>query len=231
MCTFASLLFGHLLMPPTLPWHSAPDTILRAAAGGASLHPVRLVGITGPAGAGKSTLAARVSACVLSTDHYLPDYERVPYQERDEPRHADLARLAADLASLRRGEPTRVPVWSFQTHRREGEALFSPIGPGVAPGSPFGGTGVPPVPVLIIEGIHALHESVRGLLDVRVYVEAPAAVRWTRWEDLERRGERGWGVEEARRYFHGVADPTFGALAAEYRGAADYVVRNDLSFK
>jgi uridine kinase len=53
-----------------------------------------VVGITGAVAAGKSTLARRISACVVSTDHYLPDYDRTPEHLRDLPESSDLARLA-----------------------------------------------------------------------------------------------------------------------------------------
>lgn len=168
-----------------------------------------VVGVTGPVGAGKSTLATLLSTCVVRTDDYLPDHEEIAYLERDHPRHADVARLAADLAALRAGRGIVVPVWSFQTHRREGTRALASAG------------------LIVCEGIHALASGVRELVDVGVYVEANEATRWERWAELERRGERGWGVERAREYFDRVAEPTFAGFAAEYRGAARFLVVNE----
>lgn len=168
-----------------------------------------IVAVCGPVASGKSSLARRLSACIVSTDDYLPDYDAVPYLERDEPRHADFARLAADLSSLRAGRPTTVPVWSFHTHRREGERR------------------VEPAPIVLCEGIHAFDEAVAGLYDVRVFVDAPREARLRRWEARERSGVRGWGVETARRFFHEVAEPTFERYEARYRALAHVVVAND----
>lgn len=172
----------------------------------------RIVGITGPVGAGKSTLAAMLAegspAAVISTDHYLPDYDLTPEHLRDVPEAADLPRLLADLRSLKLRRETPIPHWCFQAHKRIGVHV------------------VRPADLIIVEGLHALHPTHAGALDVRVYVDAPAATRWSRWEHLERTGVRGWGVDYARAFFDRVAEPTFGARAAQYRDSAHVVVIN-----
>lgn len=191
----------------TVTWAEAPEAIGRLA----SLRPrgtVLVVGITGPVGAGKSKLARRLGGLVLSTDRYLPDYDRVPEEERDRPEHADIPLLKSHLESLRRGERVEAPVWCFHAHRRIGRERVGPAA------------------LVVCEGIFALHETLRAGMDVRVYVEAPGEVRWARWERLERSGARGMGVEGARAFFEGVAEPTFGALAESYRAASDIVVLN-----
>jgi len=175
----------------------------------ASTRPRTVVGITGPVGAGKSHLAAALSACVISSDDYLPDYEFIPEQDRDLPELADYGRLGVDLSHLKQGSAREIPVWSFQTHRRESARV------------------VQPQALIVCEGIHSLYETVLPSVDVRVFVEAPATVRWSRWEHLERTGVRGWGVEVARNFFHTVADPTFDRFAKRYRELAHVVVSND----
>lgn len=171
-----------------------------------------VVGITGPVGSGKSYLAKLLSPCVLSTDDYLPDYDRVAYEDRDDPRLADHPRLIEDLASLRDGRVTRVPSWSFQTHSRIGERE-------VTPPEPTGG-------LIVVEGIHALHDTLLASVDIAVFVEAASDVRWQRWEYLEATGQRGWGVEVARQFFHGVAEPTFSRYEQTYRARAHLIVTN-----
>ncbi|MCE7967951.1 MAG: hypothetical protein DYG94_04290 [Leptolyngbya sp. PLA3] len=193
--------------PRIINFSDAPSRIVRLVlertgrAGG-------VVGIGGPAGAGKSTLADLLGGLVVRTDDYLPNYDEVPEQERDEPRHADLGALVAHLVDLRAGVEVDAPVWCFKTHRRIGVRRLSPG------------------PMVVCEGIHALHAVVRPALDVAVFVDAPAEERWARWEAMESRGERGWGVERARAYFHAVAEPTFARSNSEYRAGADLIVLN-----
>jgi len=168
-----------------------------------------VVGITGRVGAGKSTLARTLSPCILATDDYLPDYDRIPEPERDDPRHADFALLGENLSTLRDGRPARIPTWSFQTHSRIGHREQEPH------------------ELVVVEGIHALHEHPRVKLDLAVFVEAPQAIRWDRWEHLEATGQRGWGVEKARAFFHAVAEPTFARYEPIYRARAHVIVVND----
>ncbi len=196
----------------TIAWEAAPAAIRAAAEskrrGAAGLGGVIIVGVTGPVGAGKSTLASALGGATISTDSYLPDYEGVAYEERDRPESADLAGLARDLAELRARGRAQVPVWSFQSHRREG---YREVNAG---------------DLVVVEGIHALHDLPHAHLDLAVFVESPASVRWARWEALEYSGQRGWGVETARAYFHRVAEPTFLARCAEYRARAHFIVTN-----
>lgn len=190
-------------------WAEAPARIAALVRGVRENRPVVVVGITGPVGAGKSSLARALSPCVIRTDDYLPEYASTPMEQRDLPESSDLALLAGHLSDLRAGRDVHVPVWSFKTHRRQSERL------------------VHPAPVAVCEGLHALHATVCGQIDVGVYVDAPPEVRRRRWEALERDGARGWGIERARAYFEQVAEPTFAAMAESYRRDSDLIVRND----
>jgi len=190
--------------------HAAAEAIRAAAV---ALGPRAVVGVTGPVAAGKSTLAralvgGETGGCLVSTDHYLPDYERTPEDLRDLPESSDLARLARDLAELRQGRATRIPQWSFEVHARVGEQVVEPAG------------------LIVVEGLHALHDSVRGHVDLAVYVEAAREVRWSRAVAREQAGDRPWPVEYLEHFFTTVAEPTFASRAEGYRAGAHFVIVN-----
>ncbi len=219
--------------PRAVNWQQAPAAILTLAAN--KNTPRTVIGITGPVGAGKSTLASRIAntktetqtdkgglpaalntvdtggnpspaTLIIPTDHYLPDYHTIDQSERDNPDQSDLEALAHHLTLLRTGKPAEIPIWSFHTHRRTGTQKLLPAD------------------LIIIEGIHALNDRLE--LDIAVFVDAPPDTRWQRWEHLERTGQRGWGVEKAREHFDRIAEPAFTRYAPAYKARADILVIN-----
>ncbi len=192
--------------PVILSWHEASEALLAAARarGGRAV-----IGVTGAVAAGKSTLARALSPVVVSTDHYLPDYDATPEHLRDLPESSDLARLARDLAELRAGRATRIPRWSFETHSRVGEQEVAPH------------------EIVVVEGLHALHALPRAHVDIAVFVDAPRDARWARAVAREKAGDRPWPIEYLEHFFTTVAEPTFALHAERYRTSAHFLVVND----
>ena len=160
-----------------------PRTITFADATEAIMEVVRargqrtVIGVTGAVAAGKSTLARTLSECVVSTDNYLPDYHTTAEHLRDLPESSDLERLARDIAALRSGCGTNIPLWTFAEHRRIGEQR------------------VETADVVVVEGLHALHALPRQHVDIAVFVDAPQPTRWQRAVAREQAGDRPWPIE------------------------------------
>jgi uridine kinase len=160
-----------------------PDALAALLAQRALREPVAFVGIDGGGGAGKSTLAERVS--VLRRDVrivHLDDFFRTT--EAD-PGSLDLERLEREaVAPLSAGQPTRFRRFDWWS---VGVEEWHTVEPGR---------------VVVLEGVFALQPALRPLYDVTVWVETPSSVRLAR--GLERDGEErreewhDWMSAEAR---------------------------------
>jgi uridine kinase len=111
-----------------------------------------LVGIGGRGGAGKTTLARTVAeAQIVSTDEFW-DGEGF-----------DIPRLRREVVDpLAAGRPARFSSYDWAARRLRGSRVVTPEG------------------VVVVEGVCALHRTLRDAYAVRVWVEAPADVRLAR---------------------------------------------------
>jgi len=119
---------------------------------------VTMVGLAGPSGSGKSAFSEKIKAfwpgiAIISMDMYNQG-EKVVDDNFDDPRITDYSALLASMRDLRAGRPTQVPLYDFKTSKRVGFRVQEPPASGV----------------VIIEGIYALSEQLRPLLDLRVSI-------------------------------------------------------------
>ncbi len=177
-----------------------------------------LLGIAGGTGSGKTTLARDLlrqfegSACLIELDCYYRDRSDLTLQQRqllnyDEPSAIDHDLLCQHLGVLLGGAPIARPCYSFAEHARLPRV-----------------ENVAPAPLVILEGLFALaHESVRQLLDFKVFVDAPADVRFIR--RLRRDClERGRTMESVIAQYLATVRPMHLAHIEPTRDFADLVV-------
>ncbi|KAJ4769152.1 Uridine kinase [Rhynchospora pubera] len=117
-----------------------------------------LVGVAGPSGAGKTVFTEKVvnfmpSVAVISMDNYN-DASRIVDGNFDDPRLTDYDTLLENIKGLKNGNAVQVPIYDFKTSTRTGYRTVE----------------VPSSRVVIIEGIYAVSEKLRPLLDLRVSV-------------------------------------------------------------
>ena len=142
------------------------------------LPPTRpfVIGVAGGTASGKTTVAERLAGVtgedhlsLLRLDAYYADQPELSLDDRaklnyDHPDAFDWALLLDHVHRLLTGEAVPVPNYDFATFRR-------------LPGA----TAVGPGEILVIEGILVLHERrLRDLMDLRVYVDTDADVRFIR---------------------------------------------------
>lgn len=117
-----------------------------------------VVGLAGPSGAGKTVFTEKMlsfmpSVAAISMDNYN-DSSRVIDGNFDDPRLTDYETLLENIHGLKAGKPVQVPVYDFKQSRRTGYRTIE----------------VPSSRILIVEGIYALSERLRPVLDLRVSV-------------------------------------------------------------
>ena len=155
-------------MPPTSPTRSAAKPL---PLGSNAKGPPCLIGLAGPSGAGKTTLARSLQthlpgpATVLSLDAYYRDLAALSPVARarvnfDAPEAMDHQRLAADLRQLAAGHRVEIPVYDFATHTRQATQHR-----------------LTPTDFLIVEGLFALYwPDINARYHLRLFVAADDAL-------------------------------------------------------
>ncbi|KAG2653363.1 inorganic pyrophosphatase TTM2-like isoform X2 [Panicum virgatum] len=116
------------------------------------------VGVAGPSGAGKTVFTEKVvnfmpDVAVISMDNYN-DATRIVDGNFDDPRLTDYDTLLENIHGLKEGRSVQVPIYDFKSSCRTGYRTVD------APSSR----------IVIIEGIYALSEKLRPVMDLRVSV-------------------------------------------------------------
>lgn len=189
---------------------------------------VRVVGICGGSGAGKTTLARLLArqlegACgltpgVLAFDSYYRDLSHLPMSERrvhnyDHPDALDHALFIRHLDSLKAGSAVEPPEYDFASHTIIGRHV--PIAPS---------------PVVLVEGILLLaFDEIASRLDVSLFLDVCEAERLRR-RILRDTAERGRHPEDVRRQFAATVAPMHDDFVQPSRWRADWIVPEDVPF-
>ncbi|XP_052481447.1 inorganic pyrophosphatase TTM2 isoform X3 [Gossypium raimondii] len=117
-----------------------------------------LVGLAGPSGAGKTVFTEKMlnfmpNIAIITMDNYN-DSSRIVDGNFDDPRLTDYDMLLQNVHDLKEGKDVQVPLYDFKTSSRTGYRTLE----------------VPISRIVIIEGIYALSEKLRPMLDLRVSV-------------------------------------------------------------
>ncbi|XP_019152634.1 PREDICTED: uridine-cytidine kinase C-like isoform X2 [Ipomoea nil] len=119
---------------------------------------ITLVGVAGPSGAGKTVFTEKIlnfmpSIAVINMDNYN-DPSRIIDGNFDDPRLTDYETLLENIRGLKAGKSVQVPIYDFKSSSRSGYRTVD----------------VPSSRVVLIEGIYALSEKLRPMIDLRVSV-------------------------------------------------------------
>lgn len=145
---------------------------------------VRLVGITGGSGSGKTTIVRKISEIIpdfvfIPQDNYYKSAEyinntNITAFNFDHPEAFDNVLLLDHLSKLKKGEAVEMPQYDFVHHRRKDDTVH-----------------VDPKKLVIFEGIMIFSDpDIRDLLDLKLYVDTPDDIRFIRrlQRDMKERG-------------------------------------------
>lgn len=145
---------------------------------------VRIVGIAGGSGSGKTTIVSRITEIVkdhalVAQDNYYRSAEHLTNRtitefNFDHPDAFDTELLLEQLSILKSGRSIRMPQYDFVRNRRREDTVL-----------------VEPRKLVILEGIMIYFDKrIRGLVDLKLYVDTPDDIRFIRRlrRDITERG-------------------------------------------
>lgn len=136
-----------------------------------------IIGVAGGSASGKTSLAKRLkrefeetnSVVIIRQDDYYKDQAEMTMEERlkvnyDHPFAFDNDLLAKHLSELRNGQTVDMPTYDFIEYTRS--AVVEKL---------------EPHDVIVVEGLFVLEdEAIRKHLDIKIFVDTPADVRFIR---------------------------------------------------
>lgn len=181
-----------------------------------------IIGIAGGTGSGKTTVVHQImnelpetEVGIISQDSYYKETHNLSFDERalinfDHPRAIDFELLVAHLKDLKEGKNINQPVYSFVTHNRTDDTVFTH-----------------PRKVMIVEGILILaNAELRDLFDVKIYVHADSDERLIRRlrRDI---AERGRDMNEVLNRYQNTLKPMHEQFIEPTKAFADIIIPND----
>ncbi len=136
---------------------------------------VLVIGIAGGSASGKTSIAKKLkshfdhSFQIIKTDDYYKDQAHMSLEERyetnyDHPFAFDNDLMIEQLTALKQGRSILKPTYDYVEHTRS--SVVEPIDA---------------TEVLVVEGLFVLEdEKLRNLLDIKIFVDTPADVRFIR---------------------------------------------------
>ena len=177
----------------------------------------KIIGITGGSGSGKSTVVKRIkerypNAVLIEMDNYYKsatfvNNSNITAYNFDHPDAFDMDLMMQNLASLKEGKSCMMPQYDLVHHTRKEEFVK-----------------VEPSSIIVIDGLMVFYdERVRKLLDLKLYVDTPADIRFIR--RLKRDvAERGRTVESVIEQYTNVVRPGHYNFIEPSKAYADLII-------
>ncbi len=178
---------------------------------------VRVIGITGGSGSGKSTIVRKISEVCpdfvfIPQDNYyrsavFVNNSNITAYNFDHPDAFDMELLHSHLSALKNFEPIDMPQYDFVHHCRMKETIR-----------------LEPAPLVIVEGLMVLYDpEIRKLLDLKIYVDTPDDIRFIR-RLLRDINERGRTLDSVVKQYLEVVRPGHASFIEPTKEYADLII-------
>ncbi|PKL06274.1 MAG: uridine kinase [Spirochaetae bacterium HGW-Spirochaetae-9] len=181
------------------------------------MTPVRVIGICGGSGSGKTTIVRKISELVsdfvfIPQDNYYKSAEFISNSNItafnfDHPDAFDNDLIIEQLKALKNGQCIEMPTYDFVHHRRTQETIH-----------------VSPKKVVLFEGIMIYtNKAVRDLIDLKIFVDTPDDIRFIRrlLRDIK---ERGRTLDSVIEQYMGVVRPGHFEFIEPTKAFADIII-------
>lgn len=153
-----------------------------------------IIGVAGGSGSGKTFftdalqkhLGTDVCQIIYQDNYYIDQSQRFDGDggsvNFDHPSSLEFSLLAQDLKRLKQGQPIKIPIYDFVTHKRQIQTLD-----------------IVPTKIILVDGILILNsEEVRDVLDEAVFFDTAEELRFSRrlHRDVNERGRTAEGVKK-----------------------------------
>ncbi len=178
---------------------------------------VRIIGITGGTGSGKSTVVRKIGeVCpdfiIIEQDNYyrsasFVNNSNITAVNFDRPDAFETDLLLSHLQDLKNGKAIEMPQYDFVRHVRKQETVH-----------------VEPAPLIILDGLMVLYSpEIRKLLDLKIFVDTPADIRFIRRLERDIK-ERGRTMESVIKQYIEVVRPGHMEFIEPTKAYADLII-------
>ena len=185
-----------------------------------------LIGIAGGTGSGKTSIANDLlkkfgsdQLIVIEQDSYYKNNSALSIDERnqqnfDHPDAIDIELFNKQLVSLLSGKSVEIPIYDFSIHNRRNQRQF-----------------VKPCRIIVIEGILTLYfESLRKLMNIKVFVDTPDNIRFKRRLSRDVK-ERGRTIKSVTNQYEKTVKPMYNQFVKPSRDLADIIITDGVQNK
>lgn len=182
------------------------------------MNDIIIIGIAGGTGSGKTTLTNRLKerfggdVTVVYHDNYYKRHDNMSYEERcllnyDHPDAFDTDLMIEHIQELRQGLAIESPIYDFTVHNRSDETMV-----------------IHPTKVIVVEGILIFqNESLRNLMDIKIFVDTDADVRILR-RILRDVKDRGRSLDSVVNQYLTTVKPMHEQFVEPSKRASDIIV-------